>query len=547
MATTEFAKKATRGYAWNYLYKMSEFGLTYLFSTIVIRRFGPEISAPYIVFATLAPFLAIVSAFAVDGVLLRYIQRIAGNEPTAVEQFDNIESLSLPHFLNTMLAFRLLMIVAVSIIAAIVLIILPIYSPSLRQSFGTLTTFAPQLILYLFAFGINAFSTYALTGLLETRRVFISSIISRSLLLGVGVWLVFTQNLSLDAAINVFVGSFVVSALLTFTSLRHEVRLRFLNEPHRRFSLRTTSRLIRQFLRSRSYIGAFLATPLLLYGITTWGNDLLSTVLGKQPDILTMRIMLGEQTKEIGFYYSATQILFVTEYIFLFGLGGTLVSIFSKLAHEDEKQGSGYTSLAKARKEIAGFQNVVLLPLCTFVYLFIPKIVTLVYGSAFEPATAMVRYGLIAMIISVGLFGGGMQITSLVAIGKERLVFKNRLSWGIGNIILNIFLIYFFGAMGALIGTQYCNAGACATESGFASKLIGKSMSYQSSLRLFLIAVVAAVIPYEISEMMPNLPLILHVAIGAVIDILLVIGMYLAFRVPEAEIVKKRLRNLMGN
>lgn len=546
MATTEFAKKATRGYAWNYLYKISEFGLTYLFSTVVIRRFGPEISAPYIVFATLAAFLAIVSAFAVDGVLLRYIQRIAANVPSADEQFDRIESLSLPHFLNTMLAFRLLVITAVSIIVAVVLIILPIYSGSVRQSFGTLTTFAPQLILYLFAFGINAFSTYALTGLLETKRVFFSSVISRSLLLGIGLWLVLTHSLSLEAAINVYVGSYIISALLTYSSLRHEIRLRHLNEPTSRFSLRTTSRLIRQFLRDRRYIGAFLATPLLLYGITTWGNDLLSTVLGKQPDILTMRIMLGEQTKEIGFYYSATQILFITEYIFLFGLGGTLVSIFSKLAHEDEEKGNGYPTLAKARKEIAGFQNVVLLPLCTFVFLFIPKIVTVIYGVAFEPAAAMVRYGIAAMIISVGLFGGGMQITSLVAIGKERLVFKNRLSWGVGNIILNIFLIYFFGGIGALIGTQYCNAGTCATESLFASRLIGKAMNYISALRIFIISVVAAVTPYLLGDLIPSLSPLLHISIGAVIDTLLVVGMYLLFKVPEVEIVKKRLRNLRG-
>ncbi len=542
MAATEFAKKATHGYAWNYLYKLSEFGLTNLYTILVVRQFGPEISAPYAVFLSLAAILSMVGAFGVDGVLLRFIQRIISNEHTSEpESFDKIETLRLPHFITTLLAFRMLIISAVSLLVACVFLVLPIWVPSLQRSFGALQLYSPHLILFLIAQGLSAFSTFALTGLLETKKVFLSSIISRSALLLIGIALIVTGNLTLTTAITLYTGSFCLSAVLMYSSLRMHVSIHSGSVSH--LSSTTIFRAIRSFLTRPRHILSFLATPLLVYGITTWGNDLLSTVLGKQPDILMMRAILGEHSSQIGLYYSAAQILMVTEYIFLFGLGGTLVSIFSKLAHQDESEGNGYPALTKARQEIAGFQSIVLLPLCTFVFLFIDSIIALLLGPSFSSAAIMVQIGIVSLIISVGGFGGGMQITSLVSAGKERIVFKNRLFWGILNLIINVVLITFFGGLGAIIGTQYCNAAACGTEAYFSRKYIGKAINLPSTTRLLVLSFTASALAMLVCNVI-GVSEIIRLILGGSLNIALILLFYKIFSVPELQILHRRLENL---
>ena len=224
MSNAEFNKKATRGFAWNYLYKLSEFGLTNLYTIIVVRKFGPEVSAPYAVFSALATTLSIAAAFAVDGVLLRYIQRISVHPSGDPEHFGDIESLSLPNFLNTLLAFRFLIVGLISSLVAFVFLGVPSFIPSVGESFGLLKTFTPHLIVFLFAQSLSAFSTFSLTGLLETKRVFLVSFASRIILLLLGVWLVYAENLTLDTSITVFVTSAVLSGLLMYAMLRVEVR-----------------------------------------------------------------------------------------------------------------------------------------------------------------------------------------------------------------------------------------------------------------------------------------------------------------------------------
>jgi O-antigen/teichoic acid export membrane protein len=241
-------------------------------------------------------------------------------------------------------------------------------------------------------------------------------------------------------------------------------------------------------------------------------------------------------------------VLIVTEYIFLFGLGGTLVSVYSTLAHQDEESGDkSYSRLSSARKEVAGFQNVMLLPLCIFIFVFIQPISFVVFGDKFAPAIAMVRAGLGALFISVGVFGGGMQITTLISIGKERLVFRIRLFWGILNFVTNLVLIYYFGAMGAIVGTVYSNCGACGTEWYFATRYVGNSMHYLSTARIAVISIAAAVIPYVMIELFfSGLSSLVQIMIAGMMDGLLVIALYSVFRIPELGILRKRFGNLMG-
>ena len=542
-----FHERASIGYAWNYLYKLTEFGLVNCYAILVVRHFGPEISAPYAFFTALCSTISIICAFAVDGVLLRYIQRISLNESSADEDIHSIEHFGLRRFIRILFAFRILVVTFVSLLILIVVFFLPLIIPSFAPMLGSVRELSPFMIVFLYAQAVTAFCTFSLIGLLESKRVFYASLVSRGLLLGGGLILIFTNSLILNYAVGLYILSAVINAMYLFFAIRSELSKEAGKESGEKFSVFSMQDMW-QMIRRIRHMKLFLATPLMLYGITTWGSDILSTVLGRQPDILMIRVMFGEHSPEIGYYFSASILLLVTEYIFLFGLGGTLVSIFSKLAHDDEKEHKkrSYPHLLRARKEIAGFQNVVLLPLCAYMLVFAPIVMRSIYGEKYDAAVPMVRIGLCALVLAVGAFGGGMQVTSLVAIGKERLVFRNRLFWGVANVTANIFLIRSYGGLGAIIGTQFANAFSCGTESYFAKKIIGTSFDLFGTIRIMGISVIAVTIGYFIIQMLGKDS---SDAFNSIFSILVVGTMttflYILLKVPEAKKVWYRIQGLL--
>ncbi len=543
-----FRERASRGFAWNYLYKLTEFGLMNCYTILVVRHFGPDISAPYAVFTALCSTLSIICAFAVDGVLLRYIQRISANENSGDTDISNIENFALPRFLKTLFAFRILVVTVVSVLIVITLYFLPLLVPSYAETLGSVRKFSPFMIVFLYAQAVTAFCTFSLIGLLETKRVFFASLVSRGFLLAAGLFLIIKGSLSLQYAIGLFIISAVINALFLLFAFSGESKKHAGSSINKRsYQVSSVIKEVWQMVNQMRHVRLFLATPLMLYGITTWGSDLLSTVLGRQPDILMMRAILGEYSPEIGYYLSASILLLVTEYVFLFGLGGTLVSIFSKLAHDDEKihEKKSYPSLSRARKEIAGFQNVVILPLCAYMLVFAPTVMQAVYGDKYSAATPMIRIGLAALALAVGFFGGGMQVTSLVAIGKERLVFRNRLFWGITNVAANFFLIRSYGGLGAIIGTQFANAFACGSESYFAGKIIDTSFDFFGTFRIIVISAVSVALVYYLIQLTGNESSYLINSVISLISMGAITScFYILLKIPEAKKVWHRLQGL---
>ncbi|MEI8134552.1 MAG: polysaccharide biosynthesis C-terminal domain-containing protein [bacterium] len=544
----DFHSRATRGFAWNYFYKITEFGLVNLFTVLVVRHFGPAISSPYAVFTAICTSGALLASFGVDGVLLRYIQRVVNNKHSNSNNLGDIESFSVPVFLKTLLSFRLVIAFFVSSLVILLCYAVPLLFDSTEIFFTQIRSYLPSLILYLFCQSIVAFCTFSLIGLLETKGMFIASLLARTTLLTGGIILVTSSDASLWNAIILYVTSTAMySAILLFVLFREMKKYEVKHTTSWLQRVKPIITLCGDLLRHPKKIHLFMITPIMIYGITTWGSDILSNILGRQPDVLMMRGILGE-TSEIGYYVAASMILLVTEYIFLFGLGGTLVSIFSKLSADDtaEYRGSKYPRLTKARLEISGFQNVVLIPLCAFMMGFADDVVGAIYGAQFSSSVPMVRVGLIALVLSVGVFGGGMQITTLVAIGKERIVFKNRLVWCLINLVANFFLIKYLGGMGALIGTQFSNAFACATEGFFAYKFVGKSMLPLNTLRILLISALSTAIAYAILQTTFHSPTpLIASVVGVGISSMVTVLAYIILRVPEALRIWQRIKSLL--
>jgi O-antigen/teichoic acid export membrane protein len=549
--TASYTTRATRGFAWNHLYKLTEFGLLNLFNMLIARYFGPEGSVPYVVYIALGTTISAIAAFGVDGTLLRYLPRITEIESGADAELKSMGVTGLRSFVRRLFALRIFIVLIIISIAAIVLIVAPSISDTFSESLGSIAVYSPLLLLYLLAQSIIAFSTLALIALLETRLLFIVSIIVRSLLLGISAYLVSIGTLEIGTAVLLHAGSAFIIAGSLLAILFRVVNERETKQERRTIGLaaKRISGDVSRLFRFRNF-SALLVTPVMLYGLTTYGNDMLSAVLGRQPDILMLRGFYGEHAREVGLYNVASMLLLVTEYIFFLGLGGALVSIFSKYAHEDETEQNthpSYPRMRRARGEVAGFQYITLIPLCGFVFVFALHIIRFIYGTQYDDAALSLQIGIVLLAINVAVFGGGLPITSLVAIGKPRLVLYSRISWGSINLVGNFFLIKYYGVVGAIIGTNVCNMLACATEDHFARKYIGNSIRYMSMLRIVVLTSLSACCIWYLDDMLfLSLSTLFRLGISAVIYFFMTYVLFWILKLPEFVYFQTRLRSVIG-
>lgn len=518
---------------------------------LIARYFGPEGSVPYVVYIALGATVSAIAAFGVDGALLRYLPRITEIESGADSELESMGVTGLRSFVRRLFALRMFIIFVIISAAAIILIVAPSLSDTFSRSLGSIAIYSPYLLVYLLAQSIIAFSTLALIALLETRSLFIVSIIVRSLLLGISVYLVSTGTLEIGTAVLLHAISASAVAVSLLVILFHVVNERETKQERRsmRLAAKRISGDVTRLFRFRNFT-ALLVTPVMVYGLTTYGNDMLSAVLGRQPDILMLRGLYGEHAREVGLYNVASMLLLVTEYIFFLGLGGALVSIFSKYAHEDEAEQnihSTYPRMRRARGEVAGFQNITLIPLCGFVFVFALLVIRLIYGLQYDDAAFSLQIGIVLLAINVAVFGGGLPITSLVAIGKPRLVLYSRITWGVVNLVGNFFLIKHYGVIGAIIGTNSCNILACATEDYFARKHIGNSIRYMSMLRIVaLTSICAYFIWYLDHTLFFPLSTFFRLGISAIIYFLVTYMLFWILKLPEFVYFRTRLRSVIG-
>jgi O-antigen/teichoic acid export membrane protein len=535
MKQVSFRDRVTKGFAWTHLYKFAEYGLINLYNILVIRHFGPELVGPYALYLSAGTMLSLVGSFAVDGVLLRYTSHAFNKQAETEELLQEPQS-----FLQRLLAFRFVSVTLLSILALVALLFYRAVSPTLDADTSSLLMLWPYVLVFLFSQAVVAFSTFTMMGLLEARLVFISSLVSRCVLIAVGFFALTTNTLDLERAVQIHVGTSFLYAALLFIAMKRVVASHTGKPAGSWF--RGVAGAVRQFVTSRKYLVGFLSSSVIAYGVTTWGTDILSSVLSRQPDILMLTAILGEKSRQIGYYQVGAMVLLLAEYALLFGLGGTLVAAFSSVAREDEinKESDRYPRLSNARRKVFSFQLAATSPLFVFLIFFAEPFVRLIFGAAYLPTVSMIQYGLVVLLVTVGIVGGGMHITSLVSIGRQRTVFKVRLIWGAINLVGNYFLILWLGAIGALLGTQLANMGACATEGIIADRRIGPSRNLNSVLILFATSLISVVLPWLIVAR-SGLDTWTTILVGAVMSVVLYLGLAIVFRIEDVMQVLDRL------
>lgn len=181
------------------------------------------------------------------------------------------------------------------------------------------------------------------------------------------------------------------------------------------------------------------------FGITVWMTTILSYLLGKELDIIIMTFC-GVSVIHIGFYQIVFILIAYARMILTKGMTGVLQSAFSSAYHK-----GGVKSLGKWWMITMKFQIIVVAPGVLFLILFARQIFESILPM-YSGATLLLQlFGSFALIST--FIGGGTHITAFYAIGKEKTVLYTRILAGCLNLIFDIILIYYFGVMGAIIGT----------------------------------------------------------------------------------------------
>jgi O-antigen/teichoic acid export membrane protein len=184
------------------------------------------------------------------------------------------------------------------------------------------------------------------------------------------------------------------------------------------------------------------------FSATVWLTGMLTYALGKQTDIFTMQILRTPQA-DIGFYNLAVTLAISANAILLAGISNVALSGLASLrAKAPEKLGKGWRTLCSVGPLLS-------VPVLVFTGVFAGPIVTALYGSAYDDAATILEI-YIGFVIAGQILGGGAHTTAFAALGIPRRTLQSRGVTGVANLVINIPLIYFWGAIGAVLGTGVC-------------------------------------------------------------------------------------------
>ncbi|HET7152552.1 MAG TPA: oligosaccharide flippase family protein [Candidatus Kapabacteria bacterium] len=414
---TTRAQRAVTGVAWNYLGRISEFGLLYIIRAVIARTLGPSNDSIFALFSSLTAGIVVLTALGTDWVVYKHL-------PQFTAQGKHGEA---AYLLRKTFFLRLL---SASLGAVVVYVLLGPLHAGFLDKYSPLFPYLIFIALYIIGQNMALFGTATLTASLRTKDVFFINVTTKLLLVGGIAVLVFSSILNPSSAIIAVTCTACVAGALYIIRIAPSVRAE-----------KTPFRL----------------SPLVTFAAFLLGNDLLSIVLGRQSDILILSYWFPG-SPQTSYYDNAFQFGLVVEQGITVGLAGILFSIFSDLAARNRSR------MGEAHSQILGAIQLIFIPVAAFIAFAATTIIPTIYGAKFQPAIPFVQAFLLLDIIDGGMLGGGLSITLLQTINRERTTFANRCAWGAVNLAANLYLIPKYGAFAALLSTRICDLGAVAVE-----------------------------------------------------------------------------------
>lgn len=447
--------KTFKSFAWNHLSKLSEYGLTYLFGIYLARKIGAEGYSIYVTLMSLASFSMILGGLGFDETVNKYVSQLSIQKQIG----------SIKYLIKSLIKLR-----TVILLFIILIIVLLKNEIAYLLKAESLASYLIILCVYiLFQSLVNLFANIFIAEN-KTQTVFIINFLTKATTLLIGILL-------LESGYGLYEIFILLAVMIIISFLSY-----FL--------------VGRKYYRFKKAIRFNITVPL-KFGVTTWGNMLLTFLMGKNSNVLILSFLMGT-SPQISFYEIAFSLTQLIEYIFSIGFMGVALASFSSLAVTD------FGKLKNLRSSVTKYLQLFVLPLSIFVLFYAEFVVTTVFSNQYRESVPLLRAFLIFTILSVSFLGSGANTAVLFAIGKERVVFLIHLIFGVINILLIILFVPESGIFWAMIITGACLFSTVLSEFIFATRKIGIVYDFRFLFKIVLISTLALLVTYLIGRYLIN-------------------------------------------
>jgi len=415
-----FFKRISQAFIWNHLNKIVGYLLDFLLSVVLARGLGNYQFGIYSELWNFVFLFSLIGTFGIDTAINVYLPKFT-NQPQIISSY----------LRKTMFAFGLI---------ACGVILLLNFSGNYLSAF----VHTPELggLLKLTSFYIVLFSF-----LLIAQMILISFYAAKFLfwvnsILKLATIIISYFILSNQGNLNqVIIGFIVINIIISGVYF-----IRFF-----------------KYLRPKPAVTK--AWPYFKFGLVAWTTQFVNYLLGRYFDIFLLGYFAISK-QEIGYYNIAFSITLALHYFFTSGFGGITTAAFSEFEQQHQRH-SIATGWLKVTKVCIFFS----LPVFLYVILNAKKIIQCIYTEAFLSSSILLQVFASFYLISV-ILGSGVNSSVLYAIRKEKIILYLRSALGLLNVILDILLIPYIGAMGAIIATGFATMGIISLEFRFVNKFI---------------------------------------------------------------------------
>ena len=390
------------GLLWNYPGKILEFLLKFLSLLVVARYLGPSRYGVYSALMGIFTLATLFGSFGFNHTLLTYIPKLWGEEPG-----------------KAAFLLRRLFGLGIAITVAISLTLYLSASPlAALLGIPEAASYIRYVLPYICLFLLSDILIHFLLGRLEVKPVAVVRVAVQLANLALAILLA-----RLGYGIREFLCILILTSGLGFVIYLLRVSRALFQRP-----------------------SPFHLTRIYRFAVTVWLASLVNYVLGRQSDLLLIGYFL-HSPDEIGQYSAASTLAMAVSTALVIGLDGVLLPVFSEVQAQqgDERVGEAWRMALK----LVTFLGVPPLLFCTF---YPKSIILAFYREAYLPS--VILFQVAVALAAVGrTLGGGVSSGALSIANRELVSLYIRASTAVLNLLLAIFLIPRYRALGAIIAT----------------------------------------------------------------------------------------------
>lgn len=441
--TEDLPARFGRGLAWNYAGRIGEFGLRFLFVSLVAKRLGPGPFGVYSFAASVVAAGTLLGALGYEQALNNFIPTHRGDDERQT------------YILRRILGLRVLVFAALSLVGAAL-------APLFVQWLGPVASGVVWALPYLFGFNVANLLAYFWVGKLDLKLVAVVRISTQAANLGLAWWLL-GKGYGPEAMLLLIGITASVAAVVLLIHTR-----KYLSGPE---SPQPMGRIHR------------FAVNL---GVTNGINYL----LGQQSDVALLGLLIRD-TEQLGLYNLAATLNLIVGTALLIGFEGVSQSALAEMA----VRGKSY--VRATWRTLIKLTALLAVPVSAFAAIHAGKIVGL-YGAGYAQAEPLLR-AYLGFTLVARFLGGGTNTATLYAIREEHWPLRIRAVTGLLNLALALLLIPRMDAMGAVLATGVALLLTVSAETAVTVARIGAAYPVRFAVLTGLCTALAAAASYPLT------------------------------------------------